>query len=73
MKASYNLELTPLAQPRMPRSREPARFMSQHAPLPGDPPRVESHRRGRWLHTAILATAGGRFRTSSPITRDPTG
>ena len=50
--------------------------MSQHAPLPGDPPRVvdsESHRLGQRLHTAILATAGGRFRNSSPITRDPAG
>jgi hypothetical protein len=73
MKASYNLELNSVAQPRMPRSRGPARLMGQHAPSPRDPPRVESHRRGRWLHTAILATAGGRFRTSSPITRDPAG
>jgi hypothetical protein len=47
--------------------------MDRHAPLPGDPPRVESHRLGQRLHTAILATAGGRFRNSSPITRDPAG
>jgi hypothetical protein len=44
--------------------------MSRHA-LPGDPPRVEPYRLGQRLHAAILTTAGGGFRNSLPITRDP--
>jgi excisionase family DNA binding protein len=47
--------------------------LGRHAPLSGNPPRVEPHRLGQRLPTAIQATAGGRFRNSSPITRGPAG